>query len=98
MFSNIGNKIKTLATIVFWFGDIFSCIAFLVLFYFGYTTKDYNPFGVKLILIGIGVLIVGIFCTCVVSFLLYGFGELIEKTSNIEYKLDSVIEKKEEDY
>ena len=97
MFTNIGNKIKTLASIVFWFGDIFSCIAFIVLFYYGYTMKDYNPFGTKLILIGIGVMLVGIFFTCVVSFLLYGFGELIEKTSNIEAKLDSVIENKEED-
>ena len=71
MFDNIGEKIKSLATIITIIGIVISIIVSICLFV------------EKAVLIGLVVL----FCGCLFSwlgmFLLYGFGELIIQTTNI---------------
>lgn len=74
MFSNIGGKIKKLATAIFTIETILiivSSFAFL--------------FNEDTILMGIILLIGGILIAWVSSWLLYGFGELIEKTTEIAH-------------
>ena len=70
MFDNIGEKIKTFAKVVCWIGIIVSFI-----------------FGVLLVnssgLIGILTIVVGSLASWIGSFSLYGFGELIEKATEI---------------
>jgi hypothetical protein len=70
MFDNIGSKIKGLAQIVCWIGIIVSVI-------FGFALMDEVGFG------GIVAIILGSLFSWVGSFCLYGFGELIEKTTEI---------------
>ncbi len=71
MFDNIGGKIKTLATVVTIIGIVASVIAGL---YF----MIEEEFGLGLVII-----IVGALSSWIGSFLLYGYGELIEKTAEI---------------
>lgn len=73
MFSNIGGKIKTLAQVVTWVGIIASVITGLIL-----VSEDDD-----LILIGLLVMVAGSLTFWISSFLLYGFGELIVKTTEI---------------
>ncbi len=83
MFSNIGRKIKKLASLVAWLGIIGSIISGAITFYElynGYYTEDFAW-------IGIIVAIVGAVASWIGSFLLYGFGELIEQTSEINKKI-----------
>ena len=74
MYENIGSKIKGLATTIFVIEAIASVILGIVLL----ATDE------ALILLGIITLIGGPIVAWVSSFLLYGFGELIDKTSKIE--------------
>ena len=68
MFSKIGEKIKALAEVLCWLLIIASLIAGLI------TISTVN------FVIGIAVIIIGAICSWFASFLLYGFGELIDKT------------------
>ena len=79
MFSNIGGKIKSLAQFICWAG-IAICI------YIGFNiAKDSNDVALPiLIAIGGGIL------SWVSSFVLYGFGELIEKTTYINDGIDEI--------
>ena len=77
MFDRIGSKIKGLASVITWIGIIVSCISGFALI----------SGGDEQILIGIIVMIVGSLVAWISSFLLYGFGELIEKTCIIEERL-----------
>lgn len=77
MFNRIGSKIKGLALIITWLGIIISCVSGFVLIN-GHDEQ---------ILIGSIVMIGGSLAACVSSFLLYGFGELIEKTCIIAERL-----------
>lgn len=73
MFENIGGKIKTLAEIICWIGIAGSIVAgFLILM----STEGST-------LSGIFLLLGGPLFSWIGSFVLYGFGELIEKTSEI---------------
>lgn len=77
MFTNIGRKIKMLAKIICWGGIIASVIWGLVFMFDAYS-----------FLAGLIVAAVGALSSWIGSFLLYGFGELIDKTSEIASKLD----------
>lgn len=78
LFDNIGGKIKALASIIAWIGIICSIIiGFILCFY-----MTSNSF-----ILGIVVAAVGSLCSWVGSFLLYGFGQLIENTDIIVKKL-----------
>lgn len=73
MFDNIGSKIKSLATIFCWIGILIS--VFIGSFLLG-NNKNNALLGILLIAIGSLISWIG-------SFFMYGFGELIAKTSEI---------------
>ena len=73
MFDNIGGKIKTLAKVVCWIGIIACIITGIVLM----ATDD------DLILVGILTAVVGSLLSWVSSFILYGFGQLVENSDTI---------------
>ena len=76
MFNNIGGKIKTLASVITWLGIGLSVIIGIVLM----------VMAEELILIGLIVAILGSIFSWIGSFLIYGFGELIENSSIIAKK------------
>ena len=72
MYDNISGKIKTLAMVQCFIGTGFSIIAGFVLL----LGKEG--------LLGLLVMVLGAVSSWMFSFLIYGFGELIEKTAQIE--------------
>jgi hypothetical protein len=79
MYTNIGGKIKLLAKVTAWVGVIGSIIAGIVMIYIG--TVSYDQ--VSLVGIGFIVMLAGSISSCVSTWFVYGFGELIDKTSEI---------------
>ena len=73
MFSNIGGKIKTLAQVV----TLVGIIAFVIIGFVLMATDD------DLVLTGFIVAILGALSSWVSSFVLYGFGQLIENTDKL---------------
>ena len=80
MYNNIGAKIKVLAQVIAWVGIIGCVITGFALIAQG---ADMRYGGEALIGAGIGVLIGGSLISWISSWLLYGFGELIVKTTEI---------------
>ncbi len=78
MFSNIGKKIKTWAAVICWFGIIGAIVAGIVIMVALKTAGGMEIF------LGIAEMVVGSISAWLSSFLLYGFGELIDKTVDIE--------------
>lgn len=70
MFTNVGSKLKTLAQIIAAVGIVGSIL-------FGIIMMNNE------IIVGIYVLIYGIVATVVLTFCLYGFGEIIKKVTKI---------------
>ena len=79
MFYNIGKKIKSLASILFWGGIIAHVIAAIIMI--GIGVDDHED---ELIVFGVILLFVGPLMSWINSFFIYGFGELIDKTCDIE--------------
>lgn len=77
MFTNIGGKIKTLATVICWLGIIASIIAGLISFSSVVHTGD------EVIIIGLLIMAAGSLLSWLGSMTLYGFGQLIERTEEI---------------
>lgn len=75
MFDNIGGKIKTTAKVVCWLGIIASVVVAIACWANGNPQDDG---------FGIGYLIGGSLASWVGSFLVYGFGELIERAVSID--------------
>lgn len=73
MFDNIGSKIKTLAKVLTWLGIIGSCISGILLM-----AEDED-----LIAAGLLIIIFGSLISWGGSFLLYGFGQLIENSDRM---------------
>ena len=71
MFNNIGEKIKSIARLFTWLGIGISIVVAVALF----TTEED-----LLIALGLGVMIIGSLLSWVSSFLLYGFGQLIQNS------------------
>ncbi len=86
MFENIGSKIKGLAKFLAWVGIIASFIFGIRL-----CSQASNSWygGSWMIASGLGLMIGGSLLSWIGSFFLYGYGELIEKTANIEALLCS---------
>lgn len=74
MFDNIGKKIKILAYVLTWVGIIASVITGIAMM---------NSFDSIVRTIGLIVLIVGSLLSWASSFIIYGFGQLIENTDII---------------
>ena len=80
MYNNIGANIKILAQVIAWVGIIGSVITGFILIAQG---ADSYYGGEVLVGIGIGILLVGSLMSWISSWFMYGFGELIEKTTEI---------------
>lgn len=83
MYNNIGNKIKVLAKFIAFIGIAASLIGGIVLALVlldGYFTED-------MAFIGIIVAIVGPLLSWLSGFFIYGFGELVDQTQQINIKL-----------
>lgn len=85
MFNDIGKKIKKLASTLYKIQIAIYVIAAIVLFVLGVMllTKP-DAFGFLLILIGIVCAALGPLLAWLSTCILYGYGELIDKTSEIE--------------
>lgn len=81
MFENIGKKIKGLAKFVCWLGIIASVIGAIICFALA---DEFYSQEELFITYGFILLIVGPLSSWISSFFTYGFGELIDKTGNIE--------------
>jgi len=77
MFDNIGGKIKALAKVFCWIGIIASVIYAIVNFVASGQTRNNDGY----ILAGYMFLFLGPLVSWISSFVLYGFGQLIENTS-----------------
>ena len=84
MFNEIGKKIKRLASALCKIQIAIYVIAAIGLLVFGviYLTED--TFGFLLILIGLACAIIGPLLAWLSTIILYGYGELIDKTGEIE--------------
>ena len=90
MFDNIGGKIQGLAKVICWIGIIASIILGIVIIMgasqsYGY----YRRTDTGTIFAGIAVIVGGSLLSWVGSFVLYGFGELVENSSIIADKITS---------
>ena len=77
MYKNIGQKIKGLAKALCILGIIYFALIGIVMI----IGADGEPLGM---LIGVGIVALGSILAWIGTWILYGFGELIHKTSNIE--------------
>ena len=84
MYNNIGKKIKSLARIIAYGGIFFSCLIGVALS-LGFLADD-NFSGSSLI--GIAIAFVGSFICWLSGFFTYGFGELVDQTTEINKKLE----------
>ncbi len=73
MFNNIGRKIKILAQVICWIGIICSVVLGVVIM----ATEDDLP------VLGFVLMLIGPVVSWVSSFVLYGFGQLIENTERL---------------
>ncbi len=80
MFDNISSKIRKLAKLLFWLGIIFTAAYTIWIWAQGNSWRS-------TFLLGLIGLAEGLLATVIVSFMMYGFGELIEKTTSIEKTL-----------
>ena len=85
MFSNIGRKIKVTAKVFCWIGIICSVISGIGMIVSSVAASRYASFEYILLMIGAGVavIVLGSLLSWVGSFMMVGFGELIEKTTEI---------------
>lgn len=77
MFDNIGSKIKSLATIVCIVGIVASCLTGLVMMFMS------GELGFGIFIVGLLIAAIGSLASWVGSFAVYGFGELIDNTTEI---------------
>ena len=77
MFRNIGGKIKGLAELITWLGIIGSVICGIILINQGSGYYGSSALATA----GVVVIVVGSLTSWISSFILYGFGELIEQTT-----------------
>lgn len=84
MFDYIGKKIKSLANVLCWVGIIGYAIAGIIVITIGIEESEDG-----LTALGVALLIAGPFVSWVSSFFMYGFGEIIDKTCNIEKNMHS---------
>ena len=88
MWSNIGHKIKTLAKVICWIGIVLSVIAGIAVIAGGSAVRSYGyTYNTgSTTLTGILVIVLG---SWLGSLTMYGFGELVERVTNIDDKLSA---------
>ena len=88
MFRNIGKKIKVLAKVLCWIGIVFSAIMGILIMVIGPTALETavpngSAFGGLAIVSGLLVIIFGALFSWIGSFVLYGYGQLIDNSERI---------------
>ncbi len=84
MFNNIGKKIKTLAKVICWIGIICSILGGVVMAVSGAAAMDYDvASGVAAIVGGVFMAVLGALFSWIGSFMMLGFGEIVEKVNEI---------------
>lgn len=83
MFSNIGRKIKVTAKVLCWIGIICSVLAGVGMVAGGMAGMWNLRYSVVTVLCGVGTALLGSLLSWVGSFLMIGFGELVENTAEI---------------
>lgn len=93
MFNNIGRKIKGLAKFICWVGIILSVLAGIVIILGGASSRSFESgyngerFAISSaggsIVAGILVIVLGSILSWVGSFVLYGFGELVDNSKKV---------------
>ena len=100
MFTNIGKKIKVLAKVLCWIGIIGGIISGISLiavgasgagFSAGYYGSSSFVGGGALIAVGVVMLILLPLLAWVSSFVLYGFGEMVDSTSDIKQSNEEIL-------
>lgn len=85
MFENVGKKIKTFAKVICWIGIIGSALwGIIYILSEGLYLED--------IIIAVIIIAGGVLSSWISSLFIYGFGELIDKTTDISGKLSNVKE------
>ncbi len=92
MYNQIGKKIKGLAVFFCIIGVFFQVILGLLVIFMGGSALKTVGFesafaSVGCIIAGIFVIVIGSIVTWISTWLLYGYGELIDKVSNIEEEM-----------
>ena len=98
MFDNIGKKIKVFAKVIAWAGIVCSIVFGIVIFtrgdtkilvqgsWGGYYTESY--YDDAYIFYGLLCMVLGSIFSWISAFFTYGFGELIDKTCDIQKSLE----------
>ncbi len=82
MFKNIGSKIKTLSKVVCWLGIITSVLLGVLTIIAAFSEGNVD---ISEIVMGVIYIIGGSIASWLGSFFTYGFGEIIDKLSEIAY-------------
>lgn len=100
MFTNIGKKIKVLAKVLCWIGIIGGIISGISLIAVGASGAGFSASyygsssfvgGGALIAVGVVMLILLPLLAWVSSFVLYGFGEMVENTDEIKHSNEEIL-------
>lgn len=83
MFSNIGRKIKITAKVLCWIGIISSVAGGVGMIAAGFSGLFTQASGIVTVLGGIGTALLGSLLSWVGSFMMVGFGELVENSAII---------------
>lgn len=96
MFENIQKTIKSLAKLIFWLSFLIGIIwGIYIIYYYSNLNHNYYVLKSRLSLLPPVMLFFG---GAVSSFLIYGFGEIIEILKNIDNKLNGNIETNDNNY
>ncbi len=86
MFYDVGNKIKAVAKIAFYLG--LACAGIVFFYFIGMADESYYIEPMTFVLTGsISAAIIGVL-SYISSLMIYGFGELVEKVTSIEYAVN----------
>ncbi len=94
MFENVGRKIKILAEFIFWFGVFVSFIGALIIFTLkdGLVISETTVMNVVSPIYAVITLVFGVIVSLILSFFIYGFGQIVENTDKIVENTDKIIE------
>ncbi len=87
MFNNIGGKIKALAKVVTWLGILGSVISGIVMIS---NANSYYRTNSALIWSGLLTIVLGSLFSWLASFILYGFGELVDNSQHAADAMDQM--------
>ena len=95
MFDNIGGKIKGLAKFICWVGIIASVVLGIVIISGANIGSGRHMYtDSSTIIVGVITIVAGSILSWVGSFVLYGFGELVENSSELVDQIDEIRTKK----